>query len=713
MRQVFLTSAAIMLLCSTSQAFACAGDGLGRAGWKLDHKDFSSRDNLPFLSPGNDSRVNAQFLMMDARPWPVDARKDEAKLDIYPDYFVLFARDVFNDAFARNSCDYARRLVKDATSTPSDFLEEGTRCVSVQSGEDGFVQAAQADRALSDAARAALIRSRKEMTAACRGNDAAPGAPNLAANLYVAGADASAAAREFATYLAGAKSFYDGGFDAALAAFRGLAKAQNEWLRESARYMVARTLLNKASVGAFAELDGAPEPKVADRDSLKAAEAEFKSYLADDPHGRYAASARGLLRRVYWLAGDRLQAATEYAWQLSHARDPNANLRSSDLAAEIDSKLGLDSQDVHDANLLAIDDLTMMRQTDESQKKFSAADLDAQARDFAGHEALFNFLEAARAYYVDGDHAKALTLLGDSTPGPLSPPNLGFSREVLRGQALMADGRNAAAIDHWTRLLPRATLPWQKEAVELGLALSWERSGEVNKVFLKDTQLSSARIRAMLLRYIAGPILLRMAVADPASAEERKLARFVLLFKEATHGQYAGFLRDYSAEGLAKDDADTARPGQYPNYQSSVFLWGGGADKGYVCPDLKSIVGELAANPQDPHAMLCFGDFIRTNSLDGFEASRPKPDELGGGKSIFPGEPYARGEVYKKLIGAPATPARERAYALYRAINCYAPANNNTCGGKDVEKAQRKAWYDQLKAQYGATTWAKSLRYYW
>lgn len=709
MRQLFSTLASLMLLCSASQAFACAGDGLGRAGWKLDHKDFSNRDNLPFLSPGNDSRVNAQFLMMDARPWPVDARKDEVKLDIYPDYFVLFARDAFNDAFARNSCDYAGRPVKDVATTPSDFFEEGTRCVSAQSSEDAFIQAVQAEKALSEAERDALIRSRKELTTACQGKDATPGASKA----YVAGADASAAAHEFATYLAGAESFYGGAFDAALTAFRSLAKAQNVWLRESARYMIARTLLNKASVGAFAELDGAPEPKVSDHESLKAAEAEFKSYLVDYPHGRYAASARGLLRRVYWLAGDRSQAATEYAWQLTHARDPDANLRSSDLAAEIDSKLGLDSKDVHDANLLAIDDLTKMRPADASQKKFSAADLDAQARDFAGHDALFAFLKAARAYYVDGDHATALKLLGDPTLGPLSPPYLGFSREVLRGQALMASGQYAAAIDHWTRLLPRATQPWQKEAVELGLALSWERSGEVNKAFLKDTQLSSPRIRSILLRYVAGPILLRMAVADPASAEERKLARFVLLLKEATHGQYAGFLRDYSAEGLAKDDADTARPGQYPNYQSSVLLWSGGADKGYACKDLKSIVGELAANPQDPHAMLCFGDFIRVNGLDGFEASRPAPDELGGGKSIFPGEPYARGEVYKKLIGLPATPARDRAYALYRAINCYAPANNNTCGGKDVEKAQRKAWYDQLKAQYGATTWAKSLRFYW
>ena len=81
-----------------------------------------------------------------------------------------------------------------------------------------------------------------------------------------------------------------------------------------------------------------------------------------------------------------------------------------------------------------------------------------------------------------------------------------------------------------------ADLPWEKEAVELGIALSFERQGLLNKAFEGETRLSSPRIRAILLRYEAGPILLREAIVNPLSTEkERALARFVLLFKEATH----------------------------------------------------------------------------------------------------------------------------------------------------------------------------------
>ena len=69
--------------------------------------------------------------------------------------------------------------------------------------------------------------------------------------------------------------------------------------------------------------------------------------------------------------------------------------------------------------------------------------------------------------------------------------------------------------------------------------------------------------------------------------------------------------------------------------------------------------------------------------------------------------------IYKKILSEASTSERDKAYALFRLVNCYAPAGNNTCGGKDVELAQRKAWHDELKSRYGGTPWAKSLKFYW
>jgi hypothetical protein len=90
-----------------------------------------------------------------------------------------------------------------------------------------------------------------------------------------------------------------------------------------------------------------------------------------------------------------------------------------------------------------------------------------------------------------------------------------------------------------------------------------------------------------------------------------------------------------------------------------------------------------------------------------------KPPTLPPPARTRPGKPFSRGEIYKKLIADPSTPDRDRAYALYRAVNCYGPSGHNACGGKDVELSQRKAWFKMLKSQYGATSWAQSLQYYW
>jgi hypothetical protein len=706
MHRLFAT-ASLVALISVSGASACGGGDDGPDGrWSLDHKEYSRVEGLPFLSPGNDSRINLQFLMMDAHPWRVTLPASPADGQPNPDSAIsaLFARSDLDAAF---NAGLAPARGKQEAAGGSSFADgEGSRCLSLESGKQAFAAAVQAATGLSDTERSALIAERNQMAPSCADDNTAKATDSPAP-----ASPLSAPAQGFETYLTGAKAFYAGAFDQALTQFGMLAKMDEAWLRESARYMVGRTLLNKAQIGAFAALDGVAEPKVTDQASLTASETELKAYLDAYPKGRYAASARGLLRRVYWLADDKAKLAAEYGWQIAHVTDAAANLTSSDLAQEIDSKyLGGVANETHDPNLLAVQDLMKLRGQASAKAKFTTADLEAQAPDFSGHEALFAFLKAARAYYADGDNAATLQLLGPAQPGSLSPPYLAFSREVLRGQALMAAGQYDAAIDHWKRIEPLASLPWQSEAVELGLAASWERAGTMNKVFLPETRIASPRIRTILLRYAAGPILLRQAVDDPQSTpSERATARFVLLFKEATRGHYTGFLRDYVPADLGKDEP---KPSGEEGNKLTAFNWVG-AKEPYQCPALKAVMSELAANAKSSHGLLCLTEFTRTTGLDAYDSGYPKPDELGGGKSIFPGEPFSRGETYKKLIADASTPDHDRAYALYRAVNCYRPAGINECGGKDVDVAQRKAWYNMLKSRYGATSWARSLGYYW
>ena len=61
----------------------------------------------------------------------------------------------------------------------------------------------------------------------------------------------------------------------------------------------------------------------------------------------------------------------------------------------------------------------------------------------------------------------------------------------------------------------------------------------------------------------------------------------------------------------------------------------------------------------------------------------------------------------------PRAEPEDKSFALYRAVMCYSPSGYNDCGGKEVEPAQRKAWFNQLKTDYRGGPWAQRLKYYW
>jgi hypothetical protein len=661
-------------------------------------KLYDSCSALPVLAPGNDSRVNLWLLEDDAHPLPLQAKNGRADItptDLWP---VPFSYSVLISA-ALPPPPESRR---EGGVLSTQFARgEGTRCVSEARGRAEFEAAVQA-AALSPEEKSALVALRAATGEKCgvgaKGQDTGQAREAIKSDLGLA----------FLRYIDAASAFYSSGFDEALSDYRALSGAQDPWLKESAAYMIGRALLNKGQIGAFGLDNTDSEPRAKDIDSLKSAEQAFDAYLKAYPDGRYAASAHGLMRRLYWLENDQSRLVGAYA-RLVEQKSADAAARF-DLAEEIDYKMiipGLTK--THDPVLLATLDLIRMR-SDEGKAQLSAAELAAQAPDFEGRKALYDYLRAARAYYVDNDAMATLELLGPPSQAP-GQTNLDFSREFLRGLALNALG-DASAEALWKSMIAGADRPWRRETAELGLAWYWERARTANKVFMPDSPVRSGPIREILLRNVAGPILLRQQADDKnASLRERGVARFTLLYKDATHGHYAGFLKDYAAAEPFLDDKTSYLPAAARGL--GAFRWQG-QNGPIVCPSLKDVMEKLAASPKDPRALLCLGEFVRTQGFDQFELDTPPPaDQLGGEKSIFPGAPFSRGEIYKALIADPATPDDARAYAYFRAIHCYEPSGVNGCGGVDVNKSVRKTWYDALKRRYGALPYVKALRYYW
>jgi hypothetical protein len=96
----------------------------------------------------------------------------------------------------------------------------------------------------------------------------------------------------------------------------------------------------------------------------------------------------------------------------------------------------------------------------------------------------------------------------------------------------------------------------------------------------------------------------------------------------------------------------------------------------------------------------------------GQDAAPPEAD-LGGGPSLFPVTNYSRMDGYLEVINDRQADTDARAYALFRAVRCYAPSGFNDCGKQEISPATRKRWFQMLHQEYPDSAWAKALKYYW
>jgi TolA-binding protein len=661
--------------------------------WSLVHKSMSECDNMAILSPGNDTRVNLLLLMIDQRGKPIEVPPG----DVTPDPFAEWP--TFGDYFAPLPVEQPE---------PEDEYAygEGSRCRSNASGAEAFVAQVNAAAEIPESERTVLVATRQSLQPDCA---AAPvGGAALAEAVQSV---QSPLGKSFAAYLQGAQAFYDGDYDAAKTHFSGLTSVNQPWLAETARYMLARVEVNRAQIDAFDEY-GYPKDTAVDAKLIDAAEASFNDYLSIYPQGTYTASARGLLRRVYWLGKRTDPLAAAYKASLTAENTSPVGRDDIALLDEIDNKLLMASgfAPSNEPVLLAVDDLLRMR---EGGTTITREEIEAQRPTFSSNATLFEYLLAAHDFYVSNKADAVLAAIPAATSqGSLS--YLDFSRQALRGMALEAQ-KDASARDHWMALLSVATQPWQRPAVELGLALHDERAGKLDQVFASDSKITNPSIREILLRNIADADLLRRLAKDNGMRRhESSIALYVLLYKELTRGRYADFVQDVA---LVRDAAptegytgglSTTEPPPLGVFTQTTTLGD------YGCGPLKETAAKLAKNPKAPKPQLCLADFMRANGFDQNTLdTQPEADQLGGTTSLFEGTAYARLEVYKSLIASSKTPAEDKAYALYRAVRCYAPAQINSCGGEDVPQEQRKAWFQQLKKRYPSSKWAKELTGYW
>jgi hypothetical protein len=721
MRIGFLSPLALALLASTSLPALASSDDSCYPDWRVSRDSLDTCNNLPFLSPGNDSRVNLRLLLADKKTvalTPNALNEDDLAQGFGPVPFAVYRLTPVGSGETQPDSDDSPTAELDTLLEPlgikreeyktagEAFLNgEGSRC---RSNDDdsatAFIrQVVKAD--MPAAERQLLAQSRLQLLGACTWDG-----PVIADPQQIQSSDGQL----FRTYLQAAADFYSGRFAEAERGFSALASASSPWLKETALYMTARTALNQAQANTYDEY-GVPNLERVDKSALAAAEQGFGNYLKTYPQGAYTASARGLLRRVYWLADDNVKLADAYAWGLTQATQAQRNVSMDELVEEADVKLlSVTGGPIDTPMMQLVSDLMRMRA--HNPPTLTRDDLAQRKAVFANEPALYDYLLAAYALYVEHQPDSALQHLPKDVPSSLD--YFAFSQQTLRALALEDKKDWKAAETLWLQLLPLAKQPLQRDQLELALALHYERSGQLAKVFAADSPISAKQVRYILLRNVAGPDLLRQQLAQASDPLERETAQFVLLYKNLLRGQFASFAEDLKQlpTPAPEDKLGTSLGYVYNASQTlRLFQWNGDkAESGYACPSIAQTAATLQADAKNPQGLNCLGEFILRNNLDGMPLEQARAaGSLGSSASDFKGETFSRLDGYKQVIGDAKAPKNDKAYALFRAVNCYAPAGYNSCGGQDVTPAVRKAWFRQLKSSFADTQWGKSAQYYW
>jgi len=703
--QVRLTKSAIMagLLASSGAALACADVGCEPV-WSL-FGGAQSCHNRAVIAPGNDSRVNLLALLRDSAGLGLGGSAYPA-----PDYDEVSFGHTFLD-WGMVTRQWLAPPDPNVAAT-AEFLSGP--CDRFRAGTPDFKSALAANRGLPGADRASLTTAREQLVARC----VDPAQPAVLPGAAVS----SAPGKAFLGYLSATDAFYAARYSEAARGYAALIGAPDSWVAETARYMVGRAELGEALARSIDEYGYFGGLKLVDKAAAARGRAALADYLKAYPDGRYAASAHGLERRGMWLSGDFAALGAQYESLLTAAAKDDEGLVN--LIQEADNKYLATSDNPNPMGggpmLLAVADLMRMRAGEPADGTglgagtLDAATLASQEASFFRAPQLYAFLQANHAFYVRRDYARVLQLIPDDARRSSYTP-LAFSRQVLRGQALAARGDPNEA-GFWLELLGGAKALWQRPTVELGLALNWERHGKLAEVFAPGSPITDRMLREILIAHSAGPALLRRAAVDAARPQhERDAALFTLLYKQLSRGDYAGFGANLAlVRSDAADDGQTSFATEAP-IALGLFTKGRTAQGSFACPALAATAAALAANPRDTHARLCLGEFWRLNNFDGYTAldTPPKRTALGGAAREFRGVPTTRGVFYAAAIANPRTATDDRAYALFRAVKCYAPTGYNACGREQAPKAQRKAWFDTLKREYPRSPWAQQLKYYW
>lgn len=663
----------------------------------INDKNLNGCSNLPVLYPANDSQTNMTLLLSDLglatiKPMTADANLWDAVYGTVP-----FDAANLSSLTQNKLPNQRKRLERNDT-----VFDE--RCTSFDSGNQTFNTQVQNNKAIPNLEKQILISERKKM------NQCGDKIELIAIN-----PNWSITTRQYASYLNASILFYNSNYSAATKIYTVLTNVEDTWLKETSQYMLIRTSLNSAYATGVDKYGDVYLDNI-NQNLLKQFLDNINAYLKAYPNGQYVASARGFMRRGFWLSKRQDLLVNEIVWQLKNPTSKFYNLEMSELPAEIDRRIfdssAFNVNNLKDPFFLAVYDLMHMRESSsENYRPISWAQLNVQKDFFKTQPELFQYLQAAHLFFVQNKAQEAQNYLPKANAKNSS--YLQLSQTFLRGQILEKIGQPQNAEEYWRQQLVQAKDSYQRGLFETALSNHLAIKQDYSAFIGKKAQITQPNLQRNFITQIANTNSLQKIIqSDQSNIDQKQAAIYTLLSKSLVHQQFELFKQSYAF--MPKN------PMQYKGYNSdneqlknkpdfSNFIWNGANITPQLkCSNLETLVNQLAKTPKDSLLNVCLGEYFR--SEQGYSLQQLSYNEKQ--TSNFSGKIFARGQIYQDLIKS-SSKSDLQAYALYRAIQCYAPSGINDCGGNDSNKSVRKQWFDKIKTDYPNTSWAKSLKYYW
>lgn len=680
----------------------------------LGDQHYDRCSNLPILEPSNDNETNMHLLLLDMGLANVSALKRDEHLWSAEYGIVPFDYEEFKAAVSNKTANQRQKKISDKEEESYVYEE---RCQTNSAGTQQFNQQVSANTLLKPQEKQMLSKLRSDISPQCDGQ----------VSFIKVDASWPPLVKQYVSYMNGSIAFYNGDYSTAQKIYQLLSAVDNPWLKETSNYMLVRTAINKAFNSAKDEYGDLDFKKV-NQNNIAEVFLAINNYFKKHPTGQYAASTRGLMRRAFWMAGQQKNLINEFIWQFQHTTTNQYNLDIQKVPEEISRRIFDSSffkiENLTDPFFLATYDLMYMRENESSKyKALTWNELQAQKPYFKSQPELYRYLQASHLFFIQKKPQQAMDYLPKETSSKISN-YLQLSQQVLKGRILESLKQKEDAYTLWTSLLNASSNPYQYGMIEMALAINMQDRQDFASFFSKDSKIKQLNIKNIIIQNAANSTLLQKIIqSGDTSSDEKLVATYTLLNKSLNYQQYDLFVSSFAllpknADSYKGYESSTEDLKQQPNL--ALFLWKGHTiNPSLKCDSLIETAKFLEKNPQNKLAQLCIGEFVRLTD-SGFDDNEPasanaKINPLSTlGTSVYPfkGEVFSRGNVYQDIIRSDVK-GDLKAYALYRAINCYAPSAYNECGGKDVEKNVRKAWFQQLKQNHANTSWAKSLEYYW